>query len=249
MESSLSEDLARVCEGHLSQDKCFTALKGMAHNKAPGSDGLRIEFYVKLCVRQGCPLCPLLYVLYAEVLACNIRGNPSISGLALPGKPQPVPVIFQYADDTTLVVNSDWAIILCFNTYSLFEKGSGSRLNLTNAEVCGLAHVKIVSIIQSTHKIKVLGIYISPAVTDKDKWRPRISAVQNVLHSWCQQSLSLSGRALIINSLASPASGMWRLWFLCQTLYHGNSTRLSLSFFRKASQTSLRVQPSSSICF
>ena len=63
-------------------------------------------------VRQGCPLSPLLYVLYAEVLACNICANPSISGLALPGKSQPVPVISQNADDTTLVVNSDRAIIL-----------------------------------------------------------------------------------------------------------------------------------------
>lgn len=50
---------------------------------------------------------PLLYVLYAEVLACNIRANSSISGLVLPGEPEPLPVISQYADDTTLVVVSD----------------------------------------------------------------------------------------------------------------------------------------------
>ena len=40
MESSLSEDQAEVCEGHLSMDECFAALNGMAHNKAPGIDGL-----------------------------------------------------------------------------------------------------------------------------------------------------------------------------------------------------------------
>ena len=36
-------------------------------------------------VRQGCSLSTLLYVLYAEVLACTIRSNPSITGLVIPG--------------------------------------------------------------------------------------------------------------------------------------------------------------------
>lgn len=47
MESLLSAGQAKACEGCLSQDECFTALQGMAHNKAPGSDGLPMEFYVK----------------------------------------------------------------------------------------------------------------------------------------------------------------------------------------------------------
>ena len=36
-------------------------------------------------VRQGFPLSPLFYVLYAEVLACNIRASEAIVGLRLPG--------------------------------------------------------------------------------------------------------------------------------------------------------------------
>ena len=165
-------------------------------------------------VRQGCPLSPLLYVLYAEVLACNIRANPSISGLALPGESQPLPVISQYADDTTLVVTSDRAITACFNTYSLFEKGSGSRLNLDKCRGLWLGPWKDrqhppVDLQWCSDKIKVLGIYVGPTVTDEDNWRPRISAVENVLHSWRQRSLSLSGRALIINSLA-----LSRIWYV-----------------------------------
>ena len=42
-------------------------------------------------VRQGCPLSPLLYVMVAEVLACNIRCHPNISGLTLPGSSVSLP--------------------------------------------------------------------------------------------------------------------------------------------------------------
>ena len=45
MESTLSEDQADACEGLLSSEECFTALKGMAHNKAPGIDGLPMSSF------------------------------------------------------------------------------------------------------------------------------------------------------------------------------------------------------------
>ena len=70
-----------------------------------------------------------------------------VSGLALPGESQPLLVISQYVDDTTLVVTSDRTITACFNTYSLFE---GPVSIWTSAEVRGLARGKIASITQST---------------------------------------------------------------------------------------------------
>ena len=36
-----------ACEGFLSVEECFTALQGMARRKAPRSDGLPMEFYLK----------------------------------------------------------------------------------------------------------------------------------------------------------------------------------------------------------
>ena len=61
----------------------------------------RLFFSLSRGVRQGCPLSPLLYVLVAEVLAVNIRANPRIKGLTLPGRSQALSPISQYADDTS----------------------------------------------------------------------------------------------------------------------------------------------------
>ena len=85
-------------------------------------------------VHQGCPLSPLLYVLVSEVIAVNIRSNPLITGITLPGHLTPLSPISQYADDTSLIVNTDDAIKACFETYSLYEKGSGSKLNQSKSK-------------------------------------------------------------------------------------------------------------------
>ena len=97
-------------------------------------------------VHQGCPLSPILYVLVAEVLACNVRANPRIKGLCLPGSSDPLSPISQYADDTSLVVCSDEAIRACFEVYDLYERGSGSRLNLLSPRAFGLGLGPIVLI-------------------------------------------------------------------------------------------------------
>ena len=82
-------------------------------------------FSLSQAVRQGCPLSPLLYVMVAEVLACNIRSHPDISGPSLPGSAVPLPPLSQYADDTSVVVTSDDAITATFEVYDVYERGSG----------------------------------------------------------------------------------------------------------------------------
>ena len=86
-------------------------------------------FHLSRGVRQGCPLSPLLYVLYADVLACTIRAKPTVKGVQLPGAASALPVLSQNADDTSLVLSSDQSIRSTFSSYSLFESGSGSKLN------------------------------------------------------------------------------------------------------------------------
>ena len=189
-------------------------------------------------VRQGCPLSPLLYVLVSEVLAVNIRANPLIKGLSLPGVSQPLSPISQYADDTSLVVCSDPAICAVFQTYDLYERGSGSKLNMSKSKGLWLGSWSgrldpPVNLDWTSVKIKVLGIYIGPGDLASDNWLPRISAVANVLSSWKQRLLSFRGRALVIKALA-----LSRVWYVASLVHMppwvlGELCRLAFDFFWK----------------
>ncbi len=170
-------------------------------------------------VRQGCPLSPLLYVLVSEVLAVNICANSRIHGLTLPGIQDPLPPISQYADDTSLIVTSDDAIKATFETYSIYERGSGSKLNLSKSKGLWLGSWNgrtdpPVDLDWSSSKIKVLGVFIGVGNLEEDNWRPRITAVENVLASWRQRQLSFRGRALVINALA-----LFRVWYVASLVH------------------------------
>ena len=132
-------------------------------------------------MQQGSPLSPLLYVLVSKVLAVNIRCNPRISGLCLPGA-VPLSAISQYIDDTSLILTSDDAIVAVFKMYALFEQASGSKLNQSKSKGlwlggwCGRVD-------WSSSKLKVLGVFIGVGDLVADNWHPRIDAVERVLNS------------------------------------------------------------------
>lgn len=47
IDATLSENQALLCDGLLPSDEVLCALKGMARNRSPGSDGLPVEFYLR----------------------------------------------------------------------------------------------------------------------------------------------------------------------------------------------------------
>ena len=92
------------------------------------------SFWPSRGVRQGCPLSPLLYVISIKVLAANLHANHLIEGIKLPRIHDPLPVLSLYADDTSVISSSDHATRAVFVTYEKFEKGTGSKLNLSKCE-------------------------------------------------------------------------------------------------------------------
>ena len=176
-------------------------------------------FLLSRGVRQGCPLSPLLYVLVSEVLAVNIRANPRVVGVSLPGSSSPLSPVSQYADDTSLIASSDDAILACFETYSLFERGSGAKLNQSKSKGLWLGSWSDrsdppINLEWSSVKIKVLGVFLGPGNLEEDNWLPRLVAVENVLSSWRQRVLSFKGRALVINALA-----LSRIWYVSSLIH------------------------------
>ena len=60
LSSSLSGGQSSLCEGHLTVDEVLSALRGMARRKAPGLDGLPMEFYLKFWPVMGADLVSVL---------------------------------------------------------------------------------------------------------------------------------------------------------------------------------------------
>ena len=89
-------------------------------------------------VRQGDSLSPLLYVLCVEVLACLIRNSKSVRGFLLPGAKGKHFKVRQYADDTTSFVKDYNSLASLFSLISIYEKGSGAKLNRSKTEAMWL---------------------------------------------------------------------------------------------------------------
>lgn len=72
--SSLPSEQSSNCEGLLSVSECLAALKGMAHNKAPGCDGLPIKFYLRFGSVLGADLVSVLNSAWSlGNLSCSQR--------------------------------------------------------------------------------------------------------------------------------------------------------------------------------
>ena len=170
-------------------------------------------FWPSRGVRQGCPLSPLLCVISIEVLAANLRSHPSIVGLRLPGIPDPLPVLSLYADDTSVISISDGATQAVFSTYEKFEKGTGSKLNLSKCEGLWLGawHNRSdspVSITWSSDKIKVLGVYLGNGFMDDSNWLPALRRSRSALAPGALGPFLMVVRLLSPMPLPCPGFGM-----------------------------------------
>ncbi|KAK3518288.1 hypothetical protein QTP86_003217 [Hemibagrus guttatus] len=86
-------------------------------------------------VRQGCPLSPLLYVLYLEPLAERLRREPAFQGLHIPGAGGTRAKVSVYADDATLFLGRDEDFRAVSGILEAFSDATGARINRSKSAV------------------------------------------------------------------------------------------------------------------
>ena len=113
---------------------------------------------------QGDPLSSLLYTLVAEVLRGSHKKLQGYQGVRLPGSSEESK-ISQYVDDGNLTLVDEYSIAKAFEIVHIFEKSTGSKLNLDKTEgmwfgsMAGRTDGQL-NIKWRTDFIKVLGIFL-----------------------------------------------------------------------------------------
>ena len=160
-------------------------------------------------IRQGCPLSPLLYAICAEGLACLIRNNNNLRGIATP-KGETCVKLVQHADDTNIFIGDENEFDILENTLDTYCKGSGSKLNVHKSKGLWLGkwkprQDKPCLFNWCKDKIKILGITFGNEVTPEDNWSPRINKIQCVLDKWSKRNLTYMGKTVIVNTFVGAS--------------------------------------------
>ena len=165
------------------------------------SEGIHIE----RGIRQGCSFSMATFILALEPLLNKIRCNPKIPGIILPGYNNIN--IIAYADDMTIVTRDIAGIDETINTINVYERASGSKINMDKCEIYPLnrsnpymgKHKDI-----TTDKIKLLGITFSKKGMQKLNWEPVLRKAQADLIIPRTKPAPLYIKAKIINRIILP---------------------------------------------
>ena len=166
------------------------------------------EGIMKRGVRQGCHVSALLFILAIEFMSIDMKSNKEISGIKVKSSECK---ILQYADDTTLTLGNTMSISNSLKVLHKFSAVSGLKLNIAKCQGLWLGEFKanltsFEGIQFVTCPIKCLGIYIGTDFKEceKQNWSKKITSIEQMLIKWSSRTLTIYGKATVINCLAIP---------------------------------------------
>ena len=158
-------------------------------------------------IKQGEMESSQIYDVIAEVLAIQVRKNPGIKGLHVPGDINDLKSTL-YADDSNYILTTTQSIINLFKELKRFEEASGCNINHKKSLGLTLGDAPIPNLPfpiwwNPPQGVKMLGItfFQDPMKTTKATWNAIIERIQHRAASLSCRALSFWGKRIIINSL------------------------------------------------
>ena len=183
-----------------------------AHGRVIQCGWLSESFYIYKGVRQGCPLSALLFILVAEILAIRIKENKEINGINITTDflylPEREVKITQFADDTTIFVDSIKSVNHVMKEIDSFGKIAGPKVNWNKTKMLKIMDFNLgISEFDFTEEpVKYLGIFVgkNEEHVRRLNWEGKIEKVNNILKTWKMRHLTCYGKIIIIKCLIVP---------------------------------------------
>lgn len=162
-------------------------------------------FPLRRSVRQGCLLSALLYSMVAEPLAAMLKRERLVRGIMSPaGKEYK---IFQFADDTNLVLRDVRSLDAAIHTLNVYCLASGAKVNFekTSVAFCGgvVAGQNTWGFKNAGDSYRVLGVPMGrdETVCRDSLWLRLCNSVNTSMNLWRLRNLKIRGKVLVANAL------------------------------------------------
>ena len=114
--------------------------------------------------------------------------------------------IIQHADDISIFITDPNDFHELTNILYTYSEGSGSKINKSKTKGLWLGMWKGKvdgpgNFIWSRHKLNFVCVFFGNEVDPEENWDGSFNKIKNVLNRWKGRSLTMKGRAIVVNSL------------------------------------------------